>query len=142
MTGRRPRPASQARPRRPRPRGLTGLDKLAWDMAERGPGGLEEYFASVLRGLPGPVRAFHDQDSRRNPEGFPDWVVTGRGGILFAELKREGEEPTPAQSGWLVMLAKQERPGLMVRVYRPSDRFSGKIARELVAVSGHGACRA
>ena len=31
--------------------------------------------------------AYHPYDSRRSPPGFPDWTLTRRGRLIFAELK-------------------------------------------------------
>lgn len=64
---------------------------------------------------------FHDHDSRRNPEGFPDSViVTPSGLLLFAELKREADKPSAEQLEWLAALGNVQR--LHSGWFRPSMR--------------------
>jgi hypothetical protein len=70
--------------------------------------------------------------AKRAREGFPDWTITGPGGLIFRELKRQGEEPTPAQQAWLDTLAAWADAD----VWYPSDLLSGRIARELAAIAG------
>ena len=68
---------------------------------------------------------WHDRDSRKNERGLPDLVMVYPGDaatpgrLVFAELKREGEEPTEEQRQWLAALATV--PGITVRLWRPSD---------------------
>ena len=50
--------------------------------------------------------------------GFPDLVLTGRGRVIFAELKAEGKYPTAKQREWLAAL---ESAGAEVHVWRPRD---------------------
>lgn len=47
-------------------------------------------------------RAYHTHDSRRSEEGFPDLVLASRTQrrVIYAELKRPGEDPTEAQAWW------------------------------------------
>lgn len=47
--------------------------------------------------------------------GFLDLVLARRGVVIFAELKREGKDPTPAQVRWISAI------GAKARVWRPSD---------------------
>lgn len=54
----------------------------------------------------------------RNPAGWPDLVMIRRPRILFAELKAEGERPTPDQQAWLDELAAC---GQQVFVWWPSS---------------------
>ena len=54
----------------------------------------------------------------RNIEGWPDLVLIRRPRVIWAELKREGEEPTDAQLGWLEEL---RACGQEVYIWRPSD---------------------
>jgi hypothetical protein len=77
---------------------------------------------------------YHTHNSRRSPEGFPDVVLVRAGVLIFAELKREGLNPTRAQKSWIDALGEVEdacidlmgglfgpyRP-LKVFVWRPSD---------------------
>jgi hypothetical protein len=67
-------------------------------------------------------RFYHTHDARRSPPGFPDLVLKRRRGdrvrVVFAELKREGERPTPVQAEWLADLRDA---GFDARLWRPSD---------------------
>lgn len=47
-------------------------------------------------------------------------------------MKREDKDPTPAQAKWLARLAGG---GGDAGVWRPSDLYSGRIGRELAAIS-------
>jgi len=42
---------------------------------------------------------------KRNEAGLPDLILIRRPRLIFAELKRDGEYPTPAQQAWLNDLA-------------------------------------
>jgi hypothetical protein len=70
-------------------------------------------------------RVYHTFDSRRSAAGFPDLVLCrGRDRrLIFAELKLDGTEPTPAQAAWLGELARlvEAWPGLLVACWRPRD---------------------
>lgn len=50
-------------------------------------------------------KSYHVFDSRRSAGGFPDLVLVRRDRLVFAELKKEGEEPRPDQVEWLSALA-------------------------------------
>lgn len=77
--------------------------------------------------------------ARRWVSGWPDLQIFGtcranfaRPAVLYRELKREGEQPTP----------EQRRVGLIIQsaggnwgVWKPSDLLSGRIARELGAIA-------
>lgn len=67
-----------------------------------------------LRGL----LVFHDNDSRRNRAGFPDLVVAGAHGVIFAELKTETGKLRPEQETWLLKL---RAAGSTAYLWRPSD---------------------
>jgi len=59
--------------------------------------------------------------ARRTDKGFPDINATTTGGrIIYAELKREKEKPTPDQISWLDRLAKNI--GVEVYLVKPSTR--------------------
>lgn len=75
---------------------------------------------------------YHTHLSKHSPAGFPDDVYVGPGGVAYAELKREGEDPTPAQQEWIDALRQH---GHTVYVWRPSDWLSGDITRALTALS-------
>lgn len=61
---------------------------------------------------------YHTHDSRRSVPGFPDLVIAGPGGILFAELKTLTGRVTKAQQHWLDIL---KGAGLEVHLWRPTD---------------------
>ena len=79
---------------------------------------------------------YHTHDSRRSDAGLPDIIAVRKGVLIFAELKREGQKPTPAQNEWIGALATVQaeaehwvsdvpkpfvdRP-VRVYVWRPSD---------------------
>lgn len=56
--------------------------------------------------------------------GFPDLVLARNGRRIFAELKREGKDPEPAQELWLAALGD-------AHVWRPSDWLRGDIVEAL-----------
>ncbi len=62
-------------------------------------------------------RHYHTQDSRRSPSGFPDLVLV-RERVIYAELKKVGEQPRPEQIDWLNALA---RAGCEVYVWTIDD---------------------
>jgi len=78
------------------------------------------------------LRWYHTHDSRRSTAGFPDLVIVGPAAGEFWELKREKEKPTDAQERWLAALAMA---GFTVKVRRPSDFLTGRIARELAVLA-------
>lgn len=65
-------------------------------------------------------------------KGFPDLVIVGPGGVLFAELKTDTGRVEPAQRMWLDALAAG---AARVRVWRVRDWRSGAIARDLQALN-------
>ena len=72
----------------------------------------------------------HQHYSIGSRKGWPDLVICGRG-ILFRELKREGNGPTAAQLAWGEIL---RRAGQDWDVWKPSDLQNGRIQRELEAI--------
>lgn len=62
--------------------------------------------------------AYHTHDSRHSAAGFPDLILTRRPRCLAVELKRDGEQPTMAQWGWLDELGAC---GIETHVWHPSD---------------------
>lgn len=64
------------------------------------------------------LRWHHETDSRRSKSGFPDLVIVGTEGVLFAELKAEKGKVSAAQDAWITDLLNA---GVPVRVWRPSD---------------------
>jgi len=61
---------------------------------------------------------YHTHNSRGSDKGFPDLCAVRGNRTIFAELKREGENPTPKQKMWLEAL---EKAGQEVYLWRPSD---------------------
>lgn len=78
----------------------------------------KEYQATVveyarLRGW----LVYHPFDSRHSEAGFPDLTMAKGPRVICAELKRDSEEPTPAQRAWLAALAAG---GIETYVWKPS----------------------
>lgn len=67
----------------------------------------------ALRGL----LVFHDNDSRRNTAGFPDLVIAGSRGVIFAELKTDTGRVSVDQERWLLKLRQSHQAAY---VWRPS----------------------
>lgn len=61
---------------------------------------------------------YHTHDSRRSPSGFPDLVIVGPGGCIFAELKSAKGKVTATQQTWIDAL---KTAGQWVEVWRPDD---------------------
>ena len=116
-----------------------GLQQIAARMSEdRGPDSLDAYVRKVIKDLG--LVGFHVEKSldvdkgRKNVsvKGWPDWTIRGPRGVLFRELKQQGKNPTPEQQEWLDALTAD---GSDAGVWRPMDRLTGRIARELTAIS-------
>jgi hypothetical protein len=75
---------------------------------------------------------YHVTDSRGTSAGFPDLVLVGPGGVIFAELKSARGQLRPEQTEWRDRLTEA---GATWRLWRPADLASGDIARELAAIS-------
>lgn len=120
--------------RRPTQLAMDGLAKPRPAPVRLPPQPEKQFMAAVLKyaGLMG-FRVFHDAATNapracwhcgrrsaapRNPAGWPDLVLLRRPRVLFVELKREGEQPTPEQASWLDDL---RACGQDVRVWTPSD---------------------
>jgi hypothetical protein len=77
-------------------------------------------------------RYYHTHRSEHSPSGFPDCVLirnnASGGRLIFAELKREGKDPTPDQQAWLDDLDQLDNEAY---VWHPSDWLSGEIDRIL-----------
>ncbi|WP_433464360.1 hypothetical protein [Spirillospora sp. CA-128828] len=79
------------------------------------------------------LATFHTRDSRRaDGAGFPDRVIVGPGGVLWRELKREWSELRPGQVTWKYRLIST---GQDWGLWRPTDLKSGRIRRELLALT-------
>lgn len=82
------------------------------------------------------LRYYHTHTSRFSPKGWPDCVIahpSKPGALIFRELKREKQRPTPDQQAWLDILTAA---GLDAGVWRPVDLLNGTILRELREVAG------
>ena len=79
------------------------------------------------------VAAFHFSDSRRvTAPGWPDWVLIGPRGLLFREVKGDGDKLSGEQRA--VGYALQAH-GLNWDTWRVDDHFSGRIRREIEAIA-------
>lgn len=72
-------------------------------------------------------REYHTHDSRRSQPGLPDLLLAKRGRpVIFAELKTDSGQTTPAQDEWLELLRST---GARVFLWRPG--MWDEITREL-----------
>lgn len=62
---------------------------------------------------------YHTHRSQHSPAGFPDCVMVRSPRIVYAELKREGKQPSAEQSEWLETLASC--PQNEVYLWTPPD---------------------
>jgi hypothetical protein len=92
---------------------------------------LEQGLRRILKDLP-QILAYHTRDSRRSPEGFPDWCLVGRR-VMFRELKTAKGKLTAPQQTWLMQLKAAHADAA---VWRPEQLLDGTIARELAALAG------
>jgi hypothetical protein len=74
---------------------------------------------------------YHTHRAQHSPAGFPDDVIVGNR-VIYRELKRQREKPSPAQQEWLDRL---EAVGEDVGVWRPSDWLDGTIIETLRGLS-------
>lgn len=79
--------------------------------------------------------AFHDNDSRRNRAGLPDWLLVGTR-VLWRELKSEKGRLRQSQED---VLARLTAAGEDAAVWRPSDLLSGAITAQIRSVSPRAA---
>lgn len=80
------------------------------------------------------LRAYHVPDSRAvTDRGFPDWVLAGPNGVLFAETKQRHEALRPDQREWLQLL---DAAGLAVRLWREQDGIYQTVEHEMNTISG------
>jgi hypothetical protein len=88
---------------------------------------LMEYIRTAVKDLG--LLAYHAHDGRRSwGPGFPDLVIVGRGGCIYRECKTEHGSLSPEQRRWGDTL---KRAGQNWRIWRPTDRLDGSIAKEL-----------
>lgn len=81
------------------------------------------------------ILRFHVPDSRRMDAGLPDDVLIGPYGMLWRECK--------TQTGQLRTMQRVVRDALVDlghdwAIWRPEDLLSGRIQRELIAISAMG----
>ena len=75
---------------------------------------------------------YHTRDSRRSQPGFPDLILAGRRGVIFAELKSATGQLSSHQHAWKWTLLAS---GQDWRLYQPADWESGLIYAELRAIA-------
>ena len=75
---------------------------------------------------------YHTHDSRRSDPGFPDLVLAGGRGVIFAELKTEHGELSAAQVTWKWRLIAGH---CNWKLWRPRHLDSGLILRELKGIA-------
>jgi len=75
---------------------------------------------------------YHTYDSRRSDPGFPDLVLAGTRGVIFAELKTESGRLSSEQAAWRWRLLAG---GSRFYVWKPADLQSGEIVRELKGIA-------
>ena len=93
---------------------------------DRGPDSLDAHVRRLMADLG--LFGYHTRNSKGSAAGWPDWVIIGRGGILYRELKAEHGSLSPEQRhvGELIRQAGGNCP-----VWRPRDLLAGSIGREL-----------
>ena len=76
------------------------------------------------------ILVFHVRDSRtlKIGQGFPDLVLAGSAGVIFAELKGFDDVLSSAQKSWKWKL---QAGGAHWQLWRPPDWFTGRIEHEL-----------
>ena len=73
---------------------------------------------------------YHTHDSRRSQPGFPDLVIAGKRGIVYAELKRQRGKLTDEQQAWrqaIEATAGRSWTGHEYHLWRPHDWLSGDV---------------
>lgn len=99
-------------------------------MAENtGPYSLDAHVRGLIMELH--LTGFSNRDSRLVRSGWVDWVIQGRNGTLFRELKSEVGELDPDQ---LLVGNRLNRHGCDWSVWRPRDLAAGRIRAELEAI--------
>lgn len=78
------------------------------------------------------LRAYHTHDSRRSPAGFPDLVIVGPNGVIYAELKSMTGKLRPEQAEWRDDLITAGQTWLL---WRPDGLADGTIAIALTQIS-------
>jgi hypothetical protein len=81
------------------------------------------------------ITRFHVRISKGTTPGLPDDILIGPRGILWRECKNQKRKMTPEQVAVGEALTAL---GHDFGLWRPSDWFSGRIERELTAISRFG----
>jgi hypothetical protein len=107
-----------------------GQQRMAKAMPERT---LQESVRKIAKDLP-TLLYYHVHRAQHSPAGFPDCVFLNKvtGAVVYAELKREGERPSPAQQEWIDALHLRHH----VFLWKPTDLIDGTIARTLIELAG------
>ena len=104
---------------------------IAANMAEdRGSGSLDAHVRKLIADLG--LFGYHPRNSKGSEPGWPDWVIIGRAGILYRELKSEAGVLSPEQRHVGELITKA---GGNWRVWRPRDLLDGTIGRELASLA-------
>jgi hypothetical protein len=79
----------------------------------------------------------HCRDSRscQGPRGLPDLIIAGPRGLIFAEIKSEDGETSPAQDLWIWTLDRIGSLDMTPAVWRPADLSSGEIKLKLQSIA-------
>lgn len=93
---------------------------------DRGPDSLERNLRDLLGELG--LTGFHNPQAIGCSSGWVDWVIQGKGGTIFRELKTMYGQLTPAQR---LVGARLERHGHDWAVWRPIDLINGTISYQL-----------
>lgn len=92
----------------------------------------EQLLARVIRQAAAlGILIYHSRDSRRSEPGFPDLVLAGDGGVLFAELKDSAGTLSRDQAAWKWRLLAA---GCQWRLWRP-EHWPVIIGRDLRTIA-------
>jgi hypothetical protein len=106
-------------------------NSIATTMPEdRGPDSLDAHVRRLMTDLG--LFGYHPRNSKGSAAGWPDWVIIGRAGILYRELKSEAGTVTPEQRHVGQLITKA---GGNFAVWRPRHLLDGTIGRELASVA-------
>jgi len=78
------------------------------------------------------VLAYHSYGPPVSTKGFPDLVIVGEHGVIFAELKSDDGETSAEQDLWIWTLAAA---GFPCQLWRPEDLDSGEIEQLIRSVA-------
>ena len=124
LTVTRPREAIYGGP----PHSISSPGTRRGDARGPGAGSLDAHVRKHIEDLG--LWAYHPRNSKGSEPGWPNWVIIGRAGILYRELKSEAGTVTPEQRHVGELIA---RAGGNWAVWRPRDLLDGTIGRELEA---------